>query len=442
MNVRNHSRIRLEVRHEDKPSSEVVRQTALPKTRTSVVLAAGGPAPLPEPFRPAPRPENEVARQRAVDVAGLDGTAHEHEFDEVVALASRICGTPIALFTVLSNERQWVKSVVGLDVQETTRDEAFCGYAILGKDTLVVEDATKDPRFAGNPLVTGETELRFYAGVPVAAPSGEHVGTLCVLAQHARTLSADQQLALEVLARQIETQLSLRHALRTQLALAKEKQELTDLIIHDLKSPLASIAPNASFIKDSAVDEDTRLAASDIIEAAQRLQRMVLDVLDTSIANQSGLQPRLATVDVRALLRDVQAGTSARTKLEVELDDTVLAVVGDVDLLRRVLDNLVDNAVKYGGNTLVRITARAIDGAVELAVRDLGRGIAAIDRDRVFARGQRLAGTSAESARNSRGLGLRFCALAVEAHGGRIWVEDNAPRGSAFCFTIPTTSQR
>lgn len=429
--------IRLEMKRAEEAHTEQVRQVLLPSTRSKLVLAVGGPQQPVPPFVPAPRPDDEASRQAAVDALDLDGTAAEDCFDEIVAMASRICGTSVAMFTVLSNERQWLKSAVGIELREATRDDTFCGHAILGSETLVVEDATRDARFAGNPVVTGDAHLRFYAGVPVAAPGGHHVGTLCVLADHARTLSADQQLSLEVLARQIEMQLILRQALRTQLALARDKQELMDLIIHDLKSPLASIGPNANFIRETIDDEDARAAALDISEAAHRLQRMVLDVLDTSSGAGSGLKPRRSSVDVRELLAAVKTGIGARAVIELDLDDG-LAVDGDSDLLHRVLDNLVENAIKYGGDAPIRITARAVDDVVELAVRDLGRGIAPIDRLRVFASGHRLEGTSADSARTSRGLGLRFCALAVEAHGGRIWVEDNAPRGTAFCFTVPT----
>lgn len=408
---------------------KVMRQVAAPITGTP----GSARAPL---FVPPPLPLDEAERQRAVDRLQLDGTGPERDFDEVVALASRLCGTPIALFTLLSNDHQWFKASVGVALQTTSRDIAFCGHTILGPDTVVVDDMTQDARFARNPLVTGDTHVRFYAGVPVASPDGQPVGTLCVLDQTPRSLSAEQQRSLEILARQIQNQLGLRQALREQLELAREKQELTDLVVHDLKSPLASITPNAHYIA-SVGTEDCQQPAADIIEAARRLQRMLVDVLDTSAATRGGLHPVRTTVDVATLLRAVQAGCSGRADVGIDIAADVVAVDADANLLRRVLENLIDNAVKYGGREPVQLTARRLDDAtVELAVRDLGPGIPVADRERIFARGQRLEGTSADTARDSRGLGLRFCAMAVAAHGARIVVEDNEPRGTAFCVQI------
>ena len=129
----------------------------------------------------APRPANEVERQRAVDEAGLLAGSRLPEFDDIVELLAMICDVPIALISIVDGERQWFQAKVGLQADETHRDVSFCGHAIMGDDLFIVEDAALDPRFASNPLVTGPPHIRFYAGVPLRVADGHAIGTLCAI---------------------------------------------------------------------------------------------------------------------------------------------------------------------------------------------------------------------------------------------------------------------
>lgn len=146
-------------------------------------------------------PEAEAARQQALDSLGLVDTLPEPAYDAVVQLASAICGTPIALISLLDHDRQWFKARVGLDVAQTPRNMAFCEHAIRMQDPLLeVEDAESDPRFSDNPLVTGEPKIRFYAGCPLVDSGGHALGTVCVIDRVPRTLTASQRVALSSLA--------------------------------------------------------------------------------------------------------------------------------------------------------------------------------------------------------------------------------------------------
>lgn len=138
----------------------------------------------------APRPANDAARLAALyDLLILD-TPPEERFDRIAAFAAREFDVPIVLVTLVDAGRQWFKARVGIDACETGRDVSFCGHAILHADTMVVPDALEDARFADNPLVTGDPFIRFYAGAPLELPSGQRLGTLCLIDHRPRTLDA------------------------------------------------------------------------------------------------------------------------------------------------------------------------------------------------------------------------------------------------------------
>src|SRR6201993_4651226 len=159
---------------------------------------------------PYPVPANEAERLRTLRSYKILDTKPEERFDDLTRLAALICGVPISLISLIDSDRQWFKSRFGLDVQETPRAQAFCTHAIMQPDLFVVPDATKDERFADNPLVTGDLHIRFYAGAPLATNDGHLVGTLCVMDRQPHTLTKDQKTALELLARQVIANFELR----------------------------------------------------------------------------------------------------------------------------------------------------------------------------------------------------------------------------------------
>jgi GAF domain-containing protein len=173
---------------------------------------------------PAPIPKNEATRIKVLWQYEVLDTVPEAVFDELADLASHICGAPIALITLVDENRQWFKAKVGTSISETGRDISLCAHAILQKELFIIPDATLDKRFKNNPLVTSSPEIRFYAGAPLITPDGHALGTLCVMDMVPRELTIDQKQSLHVLARHVMTQLELR---RQALELVKTRDDCT-----------------------------------------------------------------------------------------------------------------------------------------------------------------------------------------------------------------------
>jgi anti-sigma regulatory factor (Ser/Thr protein kinase) len=153
---------------------------------------------------------DEAARLAALRKYRILDTEPERAFDDLTLLASQICGTPIALISLIDADRQWFKSRVGVDVAETSRSVSFCTHVIQQHDLYIVADARDSEIFRHNPFVVAENGIRFYAGAPLVTPDGHALGTLCVLDKVPRTLTREQVEALQALRRQAEAQLELR----------------------------------------------------------------------------------------------------------------------------------------------------------------------------------------------------------------------------------------
>ncbi|MEF2553369.1 HWE histidine kinase domain-containing protein [Aurantimonas sp. A2-1-M11] len=225
----------------------------------------------------------EAERLDALQAYRILDTPREEEFDDLARIASEVCGTPIAVVNFVSDTRQFFKAEVGLGVRETPVDISFCRHALLAEEMMIVPDATRDPRFDGNPLVHGEPYLRFYAGVLVKSAEGLPLGTMCVLDHMPRELDDHQIRTLRLLARQVSTQLELRLSLQqTQNALShvrrleSQYRQIVDsavdfsIITTDLDGTITSWSPGAQKIFGWSEAETLGQPAAMVFTAADR----------------------------------------------------------------------------------------------------------------------------------------------------------------------------
>ncbi|BBD61242.1 multi-sensor hybrid histidine kinase [Nostoc sp. HK-01] len=243
----------------------------------------------------APLPDHEAQRIEALLEYKILDTPSEKAFDDLTHLASYICGTPIALISLIDRNRQWFKSKVGLDALETHRDLAFCAHAILQPDIFTVPDATADERFATNPLVTADPDIRFYAGVPLINPEGYAVGTLCVIDRVPRNLSPEQVEALRTLGRQVIKQMEMRRNLASLVLIADERKHKQKVHKHFFKRVAGGFGLASVILvliglisyKNTKLFINTNHQIQKTQKQINRLETLLSDIKDAEAAQQS-----------------------------------------------------------------------------------------------------------------------------------------------------------
>lgn len=367
-----------------------------------------------------PVPENESARLAALLELDILDTLPEDAIDRITRLAARILGVPIALVSLVDSDRQWFKSRVGLDAPETHRDLAFCAHAIMRDDVMVVSDATKDWRFANNPLVTGPPDIRFYAGAPLILRDGVRLGTLCAIDTKPRDLSHEDEVALRDLAAVVVDELQLRRSLRDQddtTRLLRKKQlelenandaldQFAHLAAHDLRAPLKKVI---NLLDIALLDDD--LDRRGHVELA----RASLEGLEKVVAGYRALTRLQRTVDevhlVSHLVERAQALTGDATSIDVRSD---VPLRGDPILLTQLFTNLIENAEQHGAGGPLTVEADSDDQRTRIVVSNHVQSALSFDQT-IFAPFRRLDANSAGT-----GLGLAIVERIARVHGGSV----------------------
>jgi signal transduction histidine kinase/CheY-like chemotaxis protein len=416
-----------------------------------------------------PIPANDVARVAALRALGILDTPPEPDYDDLTRLAAQICGVPIALISLVDADRQWFKSRVGLDATETPRELSFCTHAIVEpqNDVFVVPDASADPRFAANALVTGAPHIRFYAGTPLVTHDGWALGTLCVIDREPRQLTPEQLHALTTLRRHIidalelrrivarqnviiteldETRRHLEVARRTAEEATRAKAEFLATMSHEIRTPMNAVIGMTTLLRDTPLSSEQRDSVDTLQSSGEHLLTVINDILDFSKIESGKLTLESVPFSVsdcvgaavRLLVaRATEKNIAIRTVVAPGTPDTI---VGDVTRLRQILVNLLSNAVKFTdhGAVTVNVSSRALpDGPSELTFRiaDTGIGIPAARLPHLFKRFEQ-ADTSTTRNYGGSGLGLVISRHLAELQGGQMWAESTPGHGSIFSFTI------
>jgi signal transduction histidine kinase len=309
----------------------------------------------------APLPTGETDRLSALYELHVLDTAPEKDFDDIVSLASSVCGVPMSMVSLIDMDRQWIKAKTGTELTQSSRDQSFCAHAILGRDLLVVPDARQDARFADNPAVDTEGGIRFYAGAPLITSDGFALGTLCVMDVEPRKLRLDQLQALRALSRQVTAQLELRRystALANTTArlqeLERRKDDLAALVGGELRAPLRLMSSylqdlGATGLHDPELADLVGHATSAHVRGLRDLLDHLLSLADAG-AGGEGLHMRqidLTRLTQRAVESVRPIAATKQIWILNQAGGPSLPIIADPVRLEQVLMHLLFAAVKY-----------------------------------------------------------------------------------------------
>jgi signal transduction histidine kinase len=390
---------------------------------------------------------NERERLDAVRRYEILDTPPDGAFDRITALAARIFDVPISIVSIVDSDRIWFKSRRGVGVDEIGRDPGLCASAILQYEPWVVTDATVDPRTLANPLVVGELGLRFYAGVPLTTREGYNLGTLNVIDTEPREVTGAEIATLEDLAAIVIDEMELRLAARREeQRLELLRSEFAATASHQLRTPLAGVYGAAMTLQRSDLISSDEIRQQ-LVELIGHESRRLTDTVE-QILLASELEVGRFRIEepfdplglARASVDAARKRLPANLSIELVADSGVTVVRGDGHKVRAVLENLIDNAIKYSpGGGRIELGIRQRPDSTRFWVRDEGLGIPPSQQERVFAKFARLDPALARGVTGA-GLGLYICREFVRRMNGRLWLESREGQGSTFVFELPTSA--
>ena len=395
-----------------------------------------------------PLPTNELQRVKAVRSYEIFDTEEENDYDALTSIASMICQIPVALITFIDDKRQWFKSHHGTVINENLREYSFCTHTIAAEEEImVVSDASKDERFANNPMVTGPTKIAFYAGVPLVNSEGYALGTLCVLDQVPRELTADQKNALKILAKQVIDKIELRRKIKELATVNKElelseqrKSDFLSIVSHELKTPITTLKANLQMLDRIKEKPDSPLFPKLVDSCSKNVEKinlMVDDLLNMHRYSENQLELNKTHFSIYDLMSICcnHVRIDDRHELFVKGDHKIM-LYADEHRIEQVLVNFVNNAVKYAPDSRqIDLTVSIVDNNVKVSVKDYGPGIPEDNIPHLFDRYWRASHSGKKY--TGLGLGLYICAQIIARHDGQIGVESTIGQGSTFWFTIP-----
>ena len=394
----------------------------------------------------APLPDNEDERLAELLSYDVLDTEAEQLFDDLTTLASQICDTPIALISLIDPDRQWFKSRVGLDAEETSREIAFCSHAILQDDVFEIPNASLDPRFHDNPLVTGAPDIRFYAGAPLVSPSGHAIGTLCTIDRKPRKLTESQKTSLQTLSKSVVAHLELKRKNRELERTSQFRSDFLSYVSHEIRTPLNAINTFSRLLEGEAqklkLPESFTTPLSHVTQSGERLLEIVNSVLDIKQieAGKMRVMPRaVSTHDFFTHLfsltkiRAEDGGIIFTSTIDSRVPDTLFF---DDTKFGQVALNLLSNAIKFTSRgKSVSAQVKYKNDKLIFNVIDQGIGISEEDQKRLFTPFERMENAHQIS---GTGLGLNISKRLIELMDGTIKVSSKVNEGTRISVTLPS----
>lgn len=391
-------------------------------------------------MRTYPIPFNEEARLRSVfAVPGLSG-ANTAVFDAICEATRKILGCPIAHVSVIEEDTQWYKSVVGIELERMPKDNSFCTHTIMSGKPLVVPDLSKDPRFERHPMVAeGGPGARFYAGVPLVLSSGQRFGSLCGLDLVPHEAPSAQQMAiLEDLGRAVVAALEAVPPQPVELTEdASAKSMFITLIGHELRTPLSILFGSLKLYEATA----ERASNPSLVSAARKSTEHLMSLVETIIAFSDASTGEIFLNERRCEVGDLLGAASELVMPWAEGEVKSIALAGDAalvpvlvdpDQIKLALNALALNAINHGGQEITAGSRIDANGNLELFVSDNGRLDENVELRALyepFVVGGPIAN---RSSRGGLGLGLPLTRKLVELHGGEFEVEAGEERTTAI----------
>lgn len=388
---------------------------------------------------------NETERLKEVHSYRIEDTITEKDYDDIAFLASAICGTPIALVTLMYHDRQWFKATVGTDMKENKRDLSFCTYAMASNDdVMVVENATEDERFKHNPLVDGEPHLKFYAGASIVNKNGFCLGTVCVYDLVEKSLTEVQIQSLKILSERVMGLLELRKQ-NFQLEMMKDRllssnkslESFAMVLAHDIKSPLSTIIMVNDLLKEQFSKSDT--GTKELFEMSQRNTNKIIRLVD-GILNYSKVETyytKTEAIEFNSFFEQLKTTLFTPKPIIFNCNSTFDTIYFNRVQLEQVFQNLFTNAIRYNDkeHIALEVSAKEQEGYYYFEVTDNGMGIAKENYASVF----KLFGTVAEKdsyGLGSSGIGLNIVEKIIKTANGNIEVISTPGICTTFIFHI------